>query len=419
MAAVLALQHLLLHQFVRNLKTGAIKTERKAHPVFLAQIALETPFDSSQSSAVSEVLQHGRIEKAVGAGRIHGETEDVPAVEITGTEVSIPGVETASAQNRSTVQPARGIAVTRSFDHASNLAAKFGWNPRGVGLDRLHIVQVIRGRKSRGPVVQDRESIDDVLRVVFGTSRMQHSVGLEQPARLRLDNVNRLAPRSSGCPIPQRGRAKLVNVAHVGGIEERVRIFDFNRLRNRSDRERDGQSLRKLRADFDQRIVSCEARVLDRQMVSPQWQFFGGVFATRGSSKSEFEVARLADQKTMGRQDSSVGIGDREAKLTGAILRANRRNAQQQRQRSDDENNAQIHSPNSASNALVIVYSPQSAGYWPVAVRLPGNAFGWRSGLALRYQACFNDGFSRASGATKPTVAWSLKTLNLKPPPLT
>ena len=62
-------------------------------------------------------------------------------------------------------------------------------------------------------------------------------------------------------------------------------------------------------------------------MVSAERQFFGGVFAGGGGVKGELEVAGLTDQKAVGGQDGSVGIGDREAEFAGAILGAGERAA--------------------------------------------------------------------------------------------
>lgn len=113
--------------------------------------------------------------------------------------------------------------------------------------------------------------------------------------------------------------------------------------------------------------------MLDGQMVSPQRQLPGGVFAAGRGVKREFEVACLADKAAVGRQYSAVGIGDREAKFAGAILRADDRDAQQEHQSGDDDDKAQI-ILRSQRAMLGIVYSGRDRRRWTVALRLSGGS---------------------------------------------
>jgi len=194
---------------------------------------------------------------------------------------------------------------------------------------------------------------------------MKDSVGLQHPAGLRLDNVDGLAAWSSGCPIPQGGRAELVNVAGVRGIEKGVGVFDFDGLSDGGDGEGHGNFLRELRADLDERIVRSESAVLNGQMVSAQRQLLGSVFAGGSGVEGKLEMAGLADEQAVGSQDSAIGIGDREAKFAGAILGAGQRGTQQEQKcgvdqgvdRGGDREKAQIDSPKSAGDASGIVYS--------------------------------------------------------------
>ena len=73
----------------------------------------------------------------------------------------------------------------------------------------------------------------------------------------------------------------------------------------------------------------------------------------RSGVEGEFEVACLADEKAVGGQDGTVGIGDREAEFAGAILRASQRGDEQEKkcgvdQGGVDRNTAQMDSPRSA-----------------------------------------------------------------------
>jgi len=92
-------------------------------------------------------------------------------------------------------------------------------------------------------------------------------------------------------------------------------------------------------------------------MVSAQRQFFGDVFAVGSRVEGEFEVACLADEKAVGGQDGTVGIGDDEAKFAGAVLRAGERGDEQEKEGGDDRNTAQMDSPRPAGNTVGIFYS--------------------------------------------------------------
>ena len=92
---------------------------------------------------------------------------------------------------------------------------------------------------------------------------MDDSVGLEQPAGVRLDDVDGLASGNGGGPIAQCGRAELVSVAGVRCVEERVGIFYVDDLSYGGDGEDHGNFLRQLGANLDQRIVRGESGVLE------------------------------------------------------------------------------------------------------------------------------------------------------------
>ena len=92
--------------------------------------------------------------------------------------------------------------------------------------------------------------------------------------------------------------------------------------------------------------------MIESQMVSAQRQFFGDVFAIGSSIEGELEVAGLADQKAVRRQDSAVGVCDGKAEFAEAILCADRGDKQEKEGGIDqgdlDQNTAQMASPRSA-----------------------------------------------------------------------
>ena|SRR6266550_2213475 len=92
-------------------------------------------------------------------------------------------------------------------------------------------------------------------------------------------------------------------------------------------------------------------------MVSAQRQFPGDVFAGRSGVEGELEVTCLTDEKAVGGQDGTVGIGDCEAEFPGAILRPSQRGGEQEKEGDVAQNKAQMDSPRSAGQALKIFYS--------------------------------------------------------------
>jgi hypothetical protein len=97
-------------------------------------------------------------------------------------------------------------------------------------------------------------------------------------------------------------------------------------------------------------------------MVSAQRQFPGDVFAIRSGVEAEFEVACLADEKSVGGHDGTVGIGDSEAEFAGAILGASQRGDEHEQecgvdQGGVDRNTTQMDSPRPAGDAWGIFYS--------------------------------------------------------------
>ena len=103
-------------------------------------------------------------------------------------------------------------------------------------------------------------------------------------------------------------------------------------------------------------------------MVSAQRQFFGDVFAIGSSVEGELEVAGLADQKAVRRQDSAVGVCYGKAEFAGAILCAERGDKQEKEGGIDqgdlDQNTAQMDSPRSAGDALRLFYSDDERRLW-------------------------------------------------------
>src|SRR5260370_14707977 len=180
--------------------------------------------------------------------------------------------------------------------------------------------------------------------------------------------VDGVASGSGGCAISQGGGAELMNGAGVRGVEERVGGLHVDSLGDSGHSEHDGNFLLQLRANLDQRIVGGKSRVLDGEMVSAERQFFGDVFASGRDVKGEFEVARLADEKSVRGHDGAIGVRDGEPEFSGAILCARQRDAEKEQKRGVDVGAAQIDSPKATGDVWRYFTGLVGDGCWTVAL---------------------------------------------------
>ena len=104
-------------------------------------------------------------------------------------------------------------------------------------------------------------------------------------------------------------------------------------------------------------------------------------------------MAGQTDEKAVGGQGGTVGIGDGEAEFAEAILRAGQRRDQQEKKRGVDQGAAQMDSPGSAGGALGIFYRDHERGLFDGSA----TTFGREEAVAAR-AGCWNAGGSRGDG---------------------
>jgi len=107
------------------------------------------------------------------------------------------------------------IAFGHGFDYASDLAAEFGGNTRGVHLHRLHILEVLGGGKCGRTVVENRQSSTTYCVSYSAPRGCKTPVRLKQPAGLCLHDVDRLPSRNRRCPVAQGDGAQLIGVTGI------------------------------------------------------------------------------------------------------------------------------------------------------------------------------------------------------------
>ena len=137
------------------------------------------------------------------------------------------------------------------LDHASQAATELGGNTGSAhrhGFEFIYAQALGEGRRT---IVVERNAVNDVLHIIFGSARMQHAVGLQQPAGLRVHDIDHgTARRRTGA------RTKLVGTGKLGGtdglgIEQGFRFVNQHRGLNRRDSQRNALHDRRFRPHFD------------------------------------------------------------------------------------------------------------------------------------------------------------------------
>src|SRR6266700_4978569 len=108
---------------------------------------------------------------------------------------SIYGGKTSAAGIQLAVESHGDVFLRSQLDDSSQLSAVLR---RIVGSDnakRFDFVGVEGGRESRRAILRQRETVDDILHVVFRAARVQHAIGFEQPSWLIGDQVKQIAAR--------------------------------------------------------------------------------------------------------------------------------------------------------------------------------------------------------------------------------
>ena len=162
------------------------------------------------------------------------------------------GRKAAALQHRFSMKARPGVAGGHHLDDPAQSPAVFGRVVAGEHIYRLEFFDFQRRGKSGGAVVGDRETVDDILRVVLGAPWVQHAVGFEQPARLGLHQFQHSAGRMRGSPVTQGFRAEVVDGAGAMRVQQGGRVSDQHGGFQGGDPERHLVVQGKFGADFQQ-----------------------------------------------------------------------------------------------------------------------------------------------------------------------
>ena len=153
---------------------------------------------------------------------------------------------------------------------------------------------------------------------------MKHAVGFEQPARLRIHQVQDGPAGLRRAPVAQCVRSQVVERAGAVRIEQRIEIGYLHRRLDRRHPQGHAILERRLGADFQKTGERREAGALHLHTIEAEGQRTDRVMAFRISGEGAPHLRRLPDQTAGGCKPQAAWILHRQAQLTHASLRGQR-----------------------------------------------------------------------------------------------
>src|SRR5207302_4138299 len=144
--------------------------------------------------------------------------------------IAVGGAEAAAGKTRLSVKTLAHVADCRDFNHSAQLASVLGRKACGQDADRIDIIGFNFRGDCRGAVVRQGNAIDYILRLIFGAARMKNAVGLQQPSRLGIDQVNDRAAGRCQAGMVQGIRADAVYSPNAVRIDQRFPIYFYRCL---------------------------------------------------------------------------------------------------------------------------------------------------------------------------------------------
>ena len=192
--AVLTVARLLLCGMVRNKEACSVRPGVDGEPAARSPTSLPNrTLPPSRTRLVVEILEGRRIQVAVRASSQKSDGHLRPAPGVLVRECAEPRSVAASQHVHRGAVAQRGVPPRVEGDHPGKPPAVLGRNSGDENRDRLELTGVeCRGKADR-PVVVQRHSVDDVLRVVLRAARVKDRVGLDQPARHGRDDIDNAA----------------------------------------------------------------------------------------------------------------------------------------------------------------------------------------------------------------------------------
>ncbi len=346
--AVLALSGSLLDLLVRYQEPGFAVAGGEAHAVGVVEVALERSGERGARSVVRKIREYRRVEVAIGRKSVAAGTGGRAARGVLGGEKPAHRIEAAAIDGCGTVEPGRGVAGGIDLHHAAQLAAELGGDAAGIGLHRLHVVGFHAGGKGGRAVILHGKAVHDVLRFVFGLARVEHAVGLEQPAGLcgyQVDQAAAGRPLFALLDLPGPGvvgGADAVRVQQGGGFGHLDGGFDRLNPKSHFARHRQGG------ADFDQLGMRNESGLSDLQTVEAVGQVLENIAAPGSELDRDMRLGGLIHEVHGGGDAGAGSVLHGQAQFTGTLL-------SQERNREDQQ-------AESARKQVISVYSRDDAG---------------------------------------------------------
>ena len=257
-------------------------------------------------------------------------THGVVSPGVLGAGESARGVEASAGKNGLSVKPGLGVVECIDFNDPTHLPPVFRRNAGGVNGERVNIVGLDLGTKTGRTIVGKRDAIDDKLRLIFGTTRMQHRIAFIKPAGLRVDQVGQGAARQRRGTLRYGFGVNVVDRGGAFGIEESGGGGDVHGSADRSNTELDDVFRRQRRLDIDQSVVSSEPGLMNFETIDAEGKITNDREARVIGGKRAVELNRVVRQIDESLNRITIGTNDLDAKLSIITLRQERKSEQEE-----------------------------------------------------------------------------------------
>ena len=262
-------------------------------------------------------------------------THSVVSPGILNTGKGARGVEGSAGKNGLSVKPRLGVVERIDFNDPTHLPPVFGRNAGGVNGERVNVIGLDLGAKTGGTIVGKRDAVDDKLRLIFGTTRMQNRIAFIKPAGLRIDQVGQGAAGQRRGPLRDGFGVYVVDCGGTFGIEQSGGGGDVHRSADCSNTEFDDVFRRQDRLDIDQSVVSSEPGLMNFETIDAEGKIANDRETSVIGGKRAVELNRFVGQIDECLNRITIRTNDLDTKLSLVTLC---KQALRQERKSKDEN---------------------------------------------------------------------------------
>ena len=317
---LLALARRLLDLLIGHEKTRRGAAHRGAEPIAIGEYVVALRKQADRPPMVRVVLDDRRIEIPIRPPRVGAPAHRVAFPPVARANRSADRVEAAAVDGCARVAARLALHFRDDVDDAAQLAAVFGWITGGHHAQRLHVVGIQIRQERRRSVVGQRNTVNQVLRLVLAAPRVQNAVGLDDPARLRAHQVGE---RSSGQCRRSRSEgvcANAIDGARLMRIDEGVAGGHRHGCLHGRKVQHHAQVARNRGADVHQLGHVGESRLANFDAVHPVGQPRREHTSGNIGVEPLAKLIRLADQLDGGVDWQPTRIADCYAQLAGRVL---------------------------------------------------------------------------------------------------